>query len=434
MYKRALVIVLYISIMVLFSGCGLVTQLGENPPAHTPPPSPIVTEGSSSAEATPVPTKKPVPTLAPSPTVDPVILLLNSMTVEEKLGQLLIVGYNNDEQAEKMIKDHKIGGMVLYRRNYDDFEKLYQLTQGLKDLNQDSSFPLWIAMDEEGGTVTRLPPGKTPIPDARKVGSFEDLELTRATGWIIGRELAAAGVNLDFAPVVDIVSNPINTFMLKRCYGSTPQMVSDHGVAFLKGLHESGVLGCAKHFPGHGGTAVDSHKGMPVIETPLEEWIQHDAVPFQAMMDAGTDMIMVGHLAFPKIDSSGLPASMSPVFLKEQLRERMGYQGLIITDDIEMQGYPQTGSRQETIIKTFLAGVDLFAIGPTPETQLEVLDALMEGFEKGRISEERINESITRIIKAKAKLRQIPEFSLEEAKRIFGSDEHKDAASPLLNN
>lgn len=246
--------------------------------------------------------------------------------------------------------------------------------------------------------------------------------------------MAAAGANLDFAPVVDIVDNPENAFMLKRSFGSTPEEVSRHAAAFLKGLHSTGVQGCAKHFPGHGGTAVDSHKDMPVLNASLEEWLAKDALPFQAVIDAGVEMVMAGHLAFPEIDPSELPASMSSVFLTDLLRDRMGFEGLIITDDIEMQGYPQGDDRKEAVITSFLAGIDLFAIGPSPQIQLEVLEALREGVESGRITEQRVDESLMRVIKAKMKLKVIPRYSLEEAREIFGSREHKEAVSRLFEN
>ena len=387
----------------------------------------------------PLPT--PVPTLPQAPSPEPTLgedemykEILYNMTLDEKLGQLLIVGYSSDEHAENMIKEHMIGGIVLFSRNFDSFEKLYEITGRLKEYNERNPLPIWIALDEEGGTVSRLPFGKTPISDPRRIGSFGDAELTEAVGWVIGREMAAAGTNLDFAPVVDIVDNPENKFMLKRSFGSTPDEVSRHATAFLKGLQSTGIQGCAKHFPGHGGTPVDSHKNMPALDATLEEWLAKDAVPFQAMIHAGVEMIMAGHLAFPEIDPSGLPASMSSVFLKDLLRDRMGFKGLIISDDIEMQGYPQGEDRKEAIITSFQAGIDLFAIGSTPQIQLEVLTALKEGVESGRISEERINESLMRIISTKMKLKNIPEYSLEEAKTIFGSPEHREALSRIFED
>ena len=169
MYERTFAMLVYICLTLMFLGCSLVTQepIEDNPPTDIPTPSSTMEVGIPSNVASPKTTEKPVPTITPSPTVDPVMLLLDSMTVDEKLGQLLIVGYNNDEQAKNMIKNHKVGGMVLYSRNYRSFEELYLLTQQLKEDNQENSFPLWLAMDEEGGSVTRLPPGKTPIPDAR---------------------------------------------------------------------------------------------------------------------------------------------------------------------------------------------------------------------------------------------------------------------------
>ena len=403
-----------------------------SPAGSTPP-----VESGLPVGRTASPTKEPTPTKEPVPTVDPdrpYKEVLESMTADEKLGQLLIVGCLNNEEASQMIRNHKIGGAVLFSENFETFDQLVQITKQWKEYNEGNPLPLWIAMDEEGGTVSRLPAGKTPVPGARVVGSHEDVRLTKSTGTVIGRELAAAGANLDFAPVVDIVDNPENQFMLKRSYGSTPDMVSGHATAFLEGLRETGIRGCAKHFPGHGGTVVDSHKDMPVIPTSLEEWKRKDAVPFQTMIDAGVDMIMVGHLSYPNIDPSGLPASMSSVFLREQLRDRMGYQGLIITDAIDMKGYPQGEERKEAVVTSFLAGVDLFAIGYGQDIQLDVLEALKTGMETGRITEERIDASVMRIIKAKAGLADVPEYSLEEAKKIFGSKENRDAVSALLGN
>jgi len=418
-------------IMILIpslSGCSLNTGMDEGPAAsETPSPSDMPVQPID----TPSPTPEPTPACSIENEIEEI---LSSMSLEEKLGQLLVVGYQDDEQARRMIRDYGVGGMVLFSRSFDTFEQLYSINEQLKEYNRDNQLPLWIALDEEGGTVSRLPKGKTPIPGAAKVGSFNDTELTRSTGWVIGRELAAAGANLDFAPVVDIGDNPENKFMIKRSYGSTPELVSEHGTAFLQGLKETGVQGCAKHFPGHGGTIVDSHKNMPVISSTLEEWLQKDAIPFQAMIDAGVDMIMAGHLSFPNIDQSGLPASMSQVFLQDLLRNRMGFEGLIITDDIEMQGYPQGNERKEAVIASFLAGVDLFAIGQTPHVQMDVLEALKEGAASGRITEERINDSLRRIIRAKLKLDAIPQYSLEEAKQIFGSDEHKIKVSRLIED
>ncbi len=433
--KRLFPFIAIMVIILLFSSCSPGTGSEVDPDQASPEPVPEGTPSASDDKSEPTQTPAPTTELDPAQVEEAQYReILNTMTLEEKLGQLLVVGYQSDNQAEEMIKEHKVGGIVLFSRNFDDFDQLYHITKQLNEYNQASPLPLWIALDEEGGTVTRLPSGKTHIPDAREVGSHGDVELTETVGWIIGREMAAAGANLDFAPVVDIVDNPENSFMLRRSYGSTPEEVSEQGTAFLKGLQQIGVQGCAKHFPGHGATAVDSHLDMPVIYSSLEEWLEKDAIPFQAMIDAGVEMIMVGHLAFPQVDPSGLPASMSSVFLKEQLRNHMGFEGLIITDDIEMQGYPQGADRKEAIITSFLAGIDLFAIGHTPQTQLDVLEALKEGVETGRITQERIDESLMRIIRTKVKLEKIPRFSLEEAREIFGSQQHKEALSNLLKN
>jgi len=420
-------------VCVLLSACS--PQTGQNGGSPSPsgegmnPPAESGQPADSAPGSGTFPSKKPVPSEDPDL---PYRKILESMTPDEKIGQLVVVGCRNNEEAAQMIRERKVGGVVLFRDNFESFDQLYQLTKQWKGYNEGNPLPLWIAMDEEGGTVTRLPEGRTPIPGAREVGRHEDTQLTRATGKVIGRELAAAGANLDFAPVVDVVDNPENKFMLDRSYGDTPEKVSDQAAAFLEGLKETGVQGCAKHFPGHGGTVVDSHRDMPVIPASLEEWKQKDAVPFQAMIDAGVDMIMVGHLSYPNIDPSGKPASMSSVFVQEQLRDRMGYQGVAITDAIDMKGYPQGEERKEAVVASILAGVDLFAIGFGQEMQTDVLEALKGAVASGRITEERLNASVMRIIKAKAGLEDIPEYTAGEAGQIFGSPENREAVYDLL--
>ena len=242
-------------VCVLLSACS--PQTGQNGGSPSPsgegmnPPAESGQPADSAPGSGTFPSKKPVPSEDPDL---PYRKILESMTPDEKIGQLVVVGCRNNEEAAQMIRERKVGGVVLFRDNFENFDQLYQLTKQWKGYNEGNPLPLWIAMDEEGGTVTRLPEGRTPIPGAREVGRHEDAQLTRATGKVIGRELAAAGANLDFAPVVDVVDNPENKFMLDRSYGDTPEKVSDQAAAFLKGLKETGVQGCAKHFPGHGGT------------------------------------------------------------------------------------------------------------------------------------------------------------------------------------
>jgi len=364
--------------------------------------------------------------------------LLAGMTIEEKVGQLLIVGFPEDTTKE-VLQDYidrlKVSGFILFRRNYTDLDSLYALVRSLKEMNSlKNPLPLFISIDEEGGTVSRLPKGGTHFPDALQVGKAGEPGLTYKTGQTIAEELKAAGINLNFAPVLDIVESGENKLLIRRSYGSTPEVVSLHGTSFINGLQSKGVIAAPKHFPGHGNTVEDSHSTLPVIDTDKAAMQSRELVPFKAAIDAGLDAVMVGHIAFPKIDPTGLPASMSNYFLTDVLRKDLGFGGISISDDIEMQGYISSKDTVEgCVISSFNAGLDIFLIGHTKAIQDQVFKALLDGCGDGRISEERLNESVLRIIKVKLKngLTDTMEYEIEEAKRIFGSDEHKSVLEEL---
>lgn len=358
--------------------------------------------------------------------------ILSSMTVEEKIGQLLVVGFPQDA-SEEVLRDYidrfKVSGFILFKRNYTDFDSQYNLVKSLKEMNSRKNLlPLFISIDEEGGTVSRLPAGGTHFPDARKVGKAGDPVLTYKTGMVIGQELRASGININFAPVLDIVSDSRNKLLIRRSYGSNAEAVSLHGISFIKGLQSSGVIAVPKHFPGHGSTIVDSHSQLPVVDIDKETLWSRDLVPFKDAVMEGADAVMVGHLAFPRLDPSGLPATMSRYFLTDVLRNELGFEGIAISDDIEMSGYSGGKlSLEESVITSFNAGLDVFLIGSSPEIQERVFTALRDACADGRITEERLNESVLRIIKVKLKhrLSDAMEYSLEEARSIFGSEEHK---------
>jgi len=364
--------------------------------------------------------------------------ILSTLTLEEKVGQLLIVGFIGDGKkaiVQDYIDKYKVSGFILFKRNYKDFDSQYELVRSLKERNSAvNPLPLFIAVDEEGGTVSRLPEGGTLFPDASLVSKAGDPTLTRKTGEVIGRELKASGINLNFAPLLDILSSRNNQLLAKRSYGSSAEKVSLHGASFIDGLQSTGVIASPKHFPGHGGTNADSHVKLPVVNIDKNMLQERELIPFKAAVKQGIDAVMVGHIAFPKLDPSGIPATMSSYFLTGILRREMGYNGISISDDIEMQGYMDSNaSLEECVIASFNAGLDVFVVAHTKTLQDMVLDALMKACSEGRISEERLNESVHRIIKVKLKhkLSDTMEYSLEEAREIFGSKEHKAVLEEL---
>jgi beta-N-acetylhexosaminidase len=366
--------------------------------------------------------------------------VLSKMTLDEKVGQLLIVGFPQNVSSEDLqdyIDRYKVSGFILFKRNYKDFDSQYNLVNSLKERNSaNNPLPLFISVDEEGGTVSRLPTGGTHFPDAKLVGKAGDPKLTYKIGETIGQELRASGINLNFAPVLDIVSSSENKLLIKRSYGSTAEAVSIHGTAFINGLQSAGVIASPKHFPGHGATNVDSHGKLPIINIDSETFQGRELVPFKAAVYEGLDTVMVGHLAYPELDPSGLPATMSSYFLTEVLRKQLEYKGISISDEIEMYGYMNgKATLEECVITSFNAGLDVFVIGHTKNIQDKVLKALKDACIEGKVTEERLNESVLRIIKVKLKHKLIDkmEYSLEEAREIFGSNEHKAMLEELNN-
>jgi len=418
--KRLFSIVIVVLILLIAASC-TVPDVSEG---NTPPVPPAQSDPEAEDR------KDPLEAKAES--------LLAGMTIEEKAGQLLIVGFPGDTKKEALqdyIDRLKVSGFILFSRNYTDFDSLYALARSLKEMNSlNNPLPLFISIDEEGGTVSRLPKGGTRFPDARKVGKAGEPGLTYKAGQTIAKELKAAGINLNFAPVLDIVESGENKLLIKRSYGSTPEVVSLHGTSFISGLQSEGVTAVPKHFPGHGNTSQDSHSTLPVIDTDKAAMQSRELVPFKAAIDAGLDAVMVGHIAFPKLDPTGLPASMSSYFLTDVLRKDLGFGGISISDDIEMQGYISSKDTvEECVISSFNAGLDIFLIGHTKAIQEQVFKALLDGCRDGRISEERLNESVLRIIKAKLKngLTDAMEYEIEEAGEIFGSSEHKAVLEEL---
>lgn len=382
----------------------------------------------------------PTPKETPIPIVpkDPIQEKIDAMTMEEKVGQLLMVGFQSDtplSDLENYLKTYHVGGFILFKRNYDSFQGLYDLTNQLKAMNGDQ-VPLFFAVDEEGGTVSRLPEGGTKFPDAALIGKLNDLSITKEMGRIMGRELSAAGIQMNFAPVLDVLSDPTSSLLKKRAFDSDPQKVADQGLALIHGLQYENVIAVPKHFPGHGATSVDSHGKLPTIQIDKETLFNRELIPFKTAIADDVPAMMIGHLAFPQIDPSGLPATQSQVMLQEILRETLGFQGLAITDEIEMYGYTNAHETlEESILASFQAGIDVFIVGHTLETQIQVYNTLLNAANSGVISKKRLNESLYRIltIKDQYSVSNANNLPFEEAQKQFGNEAHKAFLKDLIN-
>jgi len=294
-----------------------------------------------------------------------------------------------------------LGGVALFARNVETPAQLAALTAQLRAERPD----VIVAIDEEAGDVTRLESRQgSSRPGNLGLGAIDDVELTRAVARDLGLELAHAGITLDYAPDTDVNSNPDNPIIGVRAFGAEPGLVARHGAAWIGGLQESGVAACAKHFPGHGDTAVDSHHAVPVIDRSRERLAEVELVPFRAAIAAGVQSIMTGHLLVPAYDPE-LPATLSRRILTGLLREELGFQGLIVTDGIEMQGVRRMYGLAGATVRALAAGADAICVGgdhADEHTAGRLRDAIIAAVRSGELSEERLRDAAARVRKLAA--------------------------------
>jgi len=312
-------------------------------------------------------------------------------------GTVLQMGFDGTTAPEWVLRElaaGQLGGIALFSRNLETPEQIAALCAELRAANPE----VLIALDEEGGDVTRLEVAEgSSYPGNLALGAADDVALTEAVGRSIGRDLASLGVNFDYGPCVDVNANPDNPVIGTRSFGADGELVSRHSAAYVRGLQSQGVIGCAKHFPGHGDTAADSHLGMPLIEYDEDTERLHLA-PFRAAIEAGVKAIMTAHIVFPRHDPD-VPATMSHAILTGLLRERLGYQGLIITDGIDMGAISGRYGVAEGTVRAIAAGCDAICWGGSladEGTYLYLRNALVWAVHEGRLSAERLSEAAER--------------------------------------
>ena len=342
--------------------------------------------------------------------------LLRTMTLEEKIGQILFPAFRSHngnnmtratEEVTKSIMKYHVGGVILFKENLVSKE---QTLQFIEDLQQSSAkVPLFIGVDQEGGRVTRLPFGTT-MPGNMALAASGNPENAYLAAKAIGEELNELGFNLNFAPVLDVNSNPDNPVIGVRSFGEDPLAVASYGKAYIRGLHAAGVATAVKHFPGHGDTAVDSHLGLPSLPLNLKQLETRELLPFQLVMDQAPDMIMTAHIALPEIERKTavsakngqpvpLPATLSGAVLTDLLRGRLDYKGVIITDALNMKAISEHFGPADAAVRAVAAGADILLM---PELEASY-DALLAAIKRGEISEQRIDQSVRRILEVKEK-------------------------------
>ncbi len=335
--------------------------------------------------------------------IDKLALKIDSMSIDEKIGQMFIVQYRKpvmDEDLQNILKTVKPGGFIFFSENFKDYEQTIKL---IDDIKSYADIPMFLSIDQEGGRVQRLKNLKgssiTTIPSMASIGALGDEKIAYNTGSIMGKELSQFGINMDFAPVLDINAKDYNTVIGDRSFGSDYALVSKMGLSLGKGLSDNGVIPVYKHFPGHGSTRKDSHVELPILNKTKQELLDLDIRPFKEAIDNKAKVIMIGHLAVPSITGDNTPASLSKEIINDLLKKELEFDGLVITDALNMSALTKNYTQKEIYEMAINAGVNLLLM---PEDAIEAFNIVKELWEEGSISEEQIDISVKKILSLKS--------------------------------
>ncbi len=335
--------------------------------------------------------------------------LISNMTIEEKVGQMFMLAWRRDNQDNGItsinddiisdIKYIKPSGVILFGENIDTEE---QTKEYIDSLQNESEIPLFVGIDEEGGRVSRLHYSgniNTPqIPTAQQMGQSGNPNEAENNMSIIAKEILELGFNVDFAPVADINTNPENTVIGDRAFGSTPEVVSEFVVSAINGLQKNNVSSCVKHFPGHGDTYTDTHTTETFVEHNITRLENCELIPFEEAIENDVDFIMASHIKVPNVDKSNLPTSLSKTMISKMLRDYMGFDGIVITDALDMGAITNYYTDEEIAQYGIDADIDIFLMPKNPDV---VYNYILNSVKNGTISEERIDKSVERILKVK---------------------------------
>ncbi|MDD2431537.1 MAG: glycoside hydrolase family 3 N-terminal domain-containing protein, partial [Firmicutes bacterium] len=329
--------------------------------------------------------------------------VLDSMSLEEKVGQMLLLGISGtyiSSGVREVVTDLDAGGIVLFASNLTSSVQTVNLTTKLQQeaLQSKHAVPLLITADEEGGLVSRMPYGMVTMPGNMALGASRNEYLALKAYYHTGRQLKALGINMNLAPVLDVNNNIKNPVIGLRSFGSDPVLVSNMGVAALAGLKEAKVGSIVKHFPGHGDTLVDSHLALPIVKKTKAELGKMELMPFQKALQNGATAVMTAHISFPSLTNGvSVPATLSQDILTGVLRANWGYNGVISTDDMLMNAIVNHYGFKEAVVQAVKAGVDQILIASNLGKQKEAKKAIIDAVNRGEISESRINQSVERI-------------------------------------
>lgn len=344
---------------------------------------------------------------------DKVQQIVDSMSLEEKVAQLFLVqpeaivdigtATAAGDATKQAINKTPVGGFVYFSDNLQSEQQVQDMLRNVQKYSEDRiGLPAFLSVDEEGGTVARVAStGRfdvTDVGDMAKIGASGDVQQARQAGETIGSYLSELGFNLDFAPDADVLTNPDNTVVKKRSFGSDPRVVSDMSLAVAQGLAQHQVYSVYKHFPGHGATAGDTHQGYAYTDKTLDELKQSELIPFENAIQNNAAFIMAAHISAPRVTGDDTPASLSKTMITDILRGQMGYDGIVVTDAMNMGAVTEQYTSAQAAVKALQAGADLVLM---PENFQEAYQGVLDAVKDGTLTEQRINESVTRIVKVK---------------------------------
>ncbi len=312
-------------------------------------------------------------------------------------------GYTNDTHSTELIENYHVGGFIVLGENVKDTQQVLNLVNSLKRTNAgQQAIPLFIGIDEEGGRITRMPPGFVRIPTNKTIGWVNDSDFSYRVGSLLGERVKSFGFNIDFAPVLDINSNPKNPVIGDRSFSANPQTVTQLGIQTLHGMQSQDVIPVIKHFPGHGDTSVDSHVGLPVVNKDLPTLRNFELIPFREAINDKAEVVMIAHILLPKIDKEN-PASMSQTVISQILRKELGFSGVVITDDMTMGAIVENYDITKAAVKSVNAGSDIILVCHNFEKETAVIQALRQAVKDNVISESTVDNSVYRILALKQK-------------------------------
>jgi beta-N-acetylhexosaminidase len=357
---------------------------------------------------------------------------MNRLTRHERLaGSLVLAGFEGlclPTELKRLLKQDALSGIILFKRNVDSIEQVRAVNDTARSAvmspgAMSNASPI-IAVDQEGGRVARIKAPLTHIPSARRFGEKNDPSLTKTAGLLVGRELSALGFTLNFAPVLDVDTNPASPVIGDRSYGDTPDTVIQHGLAFAEGLKAGGVMPCAKHFPGHGDAAVDSHLALPRVPHDSARLDVVEMSPFRAWSKAKLGPVMTAHVMYPALDAH-CPATLSASIIEGELRHRIGFKGPVLTDDLEMGAMADFGGPGGAAVRAVRAGAD----GLLVCRMFEHVEAVIAGLAKEALDDSSFSSRLEKAALRLLSLRNLPKGDLT----FIGSSAHMSLSEEVMS-